>query len=242
MQKKTKVAIIVTLVIVFSVVSAQVGWTNTAQPGSENDPLISKSYLDNILSVFRSDVEESLNNQEEKINELTVKYNDLKNELNNIKANGDAPVSEDTDSNSNDDPQQDNSSQHSAGNVVVDAGTVNFRSGGGTSYSRVATVSRNDVIKAIKYEDRWIKGSINGETGWIAAWLVQPQSGHDLEYINAGTVNVRQGPGTNHSRITTVSRGDIVRIVDSNGDWNKVILNDGTSAWIYAPLSNDIQF
>ncbi|WP_353894091.1 SH3 domain-containing protein [Proteinivorax hydrogeniformans] len=245
MPKKIKVAIIVALVIVFSIVGAQIGWTNTAQPGSENDPLISKSYLDSILSVFRSEVEDDINKQDEKIDELIAMYDELKDEIESIQVNGGSSSSENSGTDNepkNEKPEDEGSNDYDTAKVVVDASTVNFRSGSGTSYSRLTTVSRNDVINAINYENQWIQGDVNGTTGWIAAWLVKPKNGHSLEYINANTVNVRTGPGTNYDRITTVSRGDILRVVDTKGDWNNVILSDGTKAWVYSPLSNEVQY
>jgi len=49
-----------------------------------------------------------------------------------------------------------------------------------------------------------------------------------------GSVNVRTGPGTNFSVVTTVNTGDVFQVIDENdaGDWINFLLPDGREGWI----------
>lgn len=49
---------------------------------------------------------------------------------------------------------------------------VNFRSGPGTSYPVIGTLSTGDTLQVLETADGWIKGTTKwGTTGWVAAWL-----------------------------------------------------------------------
>ena len=53
------------------------------------------------------------------------------------------------------------------------------------------------------------------------------------------TLNVRSGPGTSYSKITTISGGDVVSILevgydDSGAAWYRICTSDGTEGWVSA--------
>ena len=53
------------------------------------------------------------------------------------------------------------------------------------------------------------------------------------DYIIDNGVNIRSGPGTNYSKITTISRDDKeIKVVSTSGDWSKIILSNGTNGYI----------
>lgn len=64
-----------------------------------------------------------------------------------------------------------------------------------------------------------------------------PSSGKPTAQVNAETLNVRQGPGTNYPTVGTLSQGDRVEIVGRNADstWWAINFSSGT-AWIFAAL------
>ena len=46
------------------------------------------------------------------------------------------------------------------------------------------------------------------------------------------SVNLRKGPGTNHKIVGTVKKGTSLKILDANGGWLHVRLEDGSTAWV----------
>lgn len=56
--------------------------------------------------------------------------------------------------------------------------------------------------------------------------------------VTSNRVNVRSGPGTRHSVVTKLNRGDEVRIVGQRKDWYLIILPGGENkkAWMYHTL------
>lgn len=55
----------------------------------------------------------------------------------------------------------------------------------------------------------------------------------------ADTLNVRSGPGTSYSKVTTISRGDVVSILkvdydESGAAWYQICTSNGTEGWVSA--------
>ncbi len=52
------------------------------------------------------------------------------------------------------------------------------------------------------------------------------------QVVEASLLNVRTGPGTNHSILTQIPRGTVVTVVDESNNWARVILPDGKAGWV----------
>lgn len=59
----------------------------------------------------------------------------------------------------------------SAETAVISGNGVNVRSGPGTSYSGIGTLSKNTSINILERRDGWVKISFGKETGWVAEYL-----------------------------------------------------------------------
>ncbi|HXX34496.1 MAG TPA: SH3 domain-containing protein [Thermodesulfobacteriota bacterium] len=46
------------------------------------------------------------------------------------------------------------------------------------------------------------------------------------------SVHLREGPGKDHKVIGSVKKGTSLKIIEANGDWLRVRLEDGTTAWV----------
>lgn len=248
MQKRYKIILTVFLIVMVSVIGANAAWMNTPKPGTTDNPLVSQGYLDRILSIFKAEVQSDIQAQQLEYEQLHNQYKNLEKELSNLKTvvsdlnKNEAPIIPTPPTEpipppiAPADPTPPPKSNNSRATVIVDFAVVNFRSDNNTSSSVVEVVRKGDEIIALKFSDDWIQGTINNKTGWIASWLVKNKSGHQVAYVSSSVVNVRSGPGTNHSLVTQVRLGDIVRVVSEQGDWCKVILAHGKEAWIYKPL------
>ena len=124
--------------------------------------------------------------------------------------------------------------------AVQDTGTVssttglNVRSGPGTGYARIKTLSPGTVVSLYEYRTvdgvRW--GRIQASQ-WVCMTYVQlsSQSGAESEQTGTGKVisttvlNIRSGPGTNYSRVGQLTPGTKIEITEqtkSNGvSWGK---------------------
>ncbi len=61
---------------------------------------------------------------------------------------------------------------------------------------------------------------------------VRPAAQTPLITVNAGVVNVRSGPGTGYSVLTTVSRGEELTVLGKSGRWYKITTPGGKRGWI----------
>jgi len=137
--------------------------------------------------------------------------------------------------------------------ATVTASLLNVRSGPGTSYDIVTQVSKGEKYTITDTSGQWLKISLpGGKSGWIAGWLAtvsetaapaqqppQKSTGNQvLAVVNGNKVNIRGGPGTGHSVIRQVSRGQRLGVLESAGDWYKVKLDGGVIGWIAGWLVN----
>jgi hypothetical protein len=63
---------------------------------------------------------------------------------------------------------------------------------------------------------------------------VQPPIVHG--FINGSAVNIRSGPGTTFSVITTLRLNTRVEVLERSKDWHRVRLQDGRTGFVSAPL------
>jgi len=152
-------------------------------------------------------------------------------------------------------PQQQNSTQK-VKQATITGSAVNVRSGPGTTYSSVTTVSKGAKYTVTEVNGQWLKIKLpDGKQGWIAGWLAtvsetnaanpappggttvaqQPQAATQKvkqATITGSAINVRSGPGTTYSSVTTVSKDAKYTVTEVNGQWLKIKLPDGKQGWI----------
>ena len=61
--------------------------------------------------------------------------------------------------------------------------------------------------------------------------LAAPAAAQPLA-VDASLLNVRSGPGTNHSVLTQVPRNTVLTPVEEQGSWVRVVLPDGSRGWV----------
>ena len=143
----------------------------------------------------------------------------------------------------------------------VNASYVNVRSGAGTNYSVVAVASQNEEITVLGEETdgsgaKWYKIKYNGTTGYMHSdYVTLDQSNNNnnttnypekAAKVNASSVNVRSGAGTNNGVVATLALNTSLTVVgeekDGNGTtWYKVKY-DGGEGYMhsdYVTISDD---
>ncbi len=104
--------------------------------------------------------------------------------------------------------------------VTVTANVLNIRAGAGTGYAIAAQAACGDKLEI--FATTMVSDRLWGQCaqGWICLEYTdydlavggESAGGRVYATITAGAVNVRSGPGTSYSAVTTLNRGDIVEI------------------------------
>ncbi|SCH38375.1 C40 family peptidase [Romboutsia sp. Marseille-P6047] len=129
---------------------------------------------------------------------------------------------------------------------IVTATTLNVRSGAGTNYSKIGTLSKGDEVSVISESNGWAKINYKGTNGYVSSDYIvsKDNSGSSSESITsykivtATTLNVRSGPGTSYSKITTISYGAEVGVISESNGWSKIKYNGKTGYVSSQYLSN----
>ena len=122
---------------------------------------------------------------------------------------------------------------------------------------RIAPDDNAEIIGKLEFGDRlivfkekygWFQTYIDGKEAWVAShYLIKSQNnniqnksvnGGKTITINDTSVRLRSGPGTDYDVIGHSSKGDTYRLIETNGDWYKVMLDDESSAWVASWLTD----
>lgn len=145
----------------------------------------------------------------------------------------------------------DSGSQDASGTGVVNCSSLNVRSGAGTGYSVVTTISKNQTVTINGKStdgngDTWysVTFSKSGSTykGYVFAEYITLSSGGESSsdsetlisaVVNCDALNMRSGAGTGNSVIATLTKGTEVTIIgeskDSGGTlWYKISVSGKT--------------
>ena len=110
---------------------------------------------------------------------------------------------------------------------LVTCDTLNVRSGAGTQYGKLGTLSRGTKLTG-QMENGWLKFSYEGQTAYCCGDYLQKVTGTpDGLTVICRTLNVRSGPGTSYSKIGTLSRGTVVDVLETLEGWYKIAFGDG---------------
>ncbi|WP_310883623.1 SH3 domain-containing protein [Priestia megaterium] len=117
---------------------------------------------------------------------------------------------------------------------IVTASTLNVRSGAGTNYASIGSVTKGQKLSVVSKSGGWYKINYNGRTGYVSSDYVQSSGtttspAENITYIvTASTLNVRSGAGTNYASIGSVTKGQKLSVVSKSGSWYKINYNGRT--------------
>lgn len=124
----------------------------------------------------------------------------------------------------------------------VGASSLNVRIKPAIDAEVIGSLSNGTLVKVLDVEYDWAKIEYNGQTGWIASHFLFQSSSFEGTTIQdssstfvtvaADGVRLRSGPGTGFSIIGYTTYGDKFKLIESNGEWQRVRLDNGKSAWI----------
>ncbi|MGI8382725.1 SH3 domain-containing protein [Priestia megaterium] len=117
---------------------------------------------------------------------------------------------------------------------TVTASTLNVRSGAGTSYASIGSVTKGQKLSVVSKSGSWYKINYNGRTGYVSSDYVQasgtttPPAESTTYTVTASTLNVRSGAGTSYASIGSVTKGQKLSVVSKSRSWYKINYNGRT--------------
>lgn len=172
-----------TLIIVGAILSIVIGYTvgkvadaSAPEPGSSDDPLVAKSYVDKALQDRITDLEKA-------VAELTVTAQALQSTVNELQAkinpsSGSSSTRQGSGSSSSSSgstaPQPDASYIGKVAYVREANNYVNLRRGPSTSEEVIKQVQKGEPMGITEVRNSWFKVRLSDDTtGWVASWVVE---------------------------------------------------------------------
>jgi uncharacterized protein (TIGR02594 family) len=123
---------------------------------------------------------------------------------------------------------------------IVTASALRIRSGPGTTYSITGLLYKNNTVQGGELKGDWLQiTTADNKTGWShRAYLDQvedtppPSTGTNYR-VDASSLNLRQGPGLNHTVIGSLKRGEVLEGLAVSGDnqWAQIRKSNGVTGW-----------
>ena len=115
--------------------------------------------------------------------------------------------------------------------------STNIRSKASLDSQVITQGNKGDSFEVLGEENGWYKIRLNDSSlGYVAGWLTT----NDPNSLNPDRVtykktshdlNLRTGPSVEYDRILTLKAGEMVRVVASEGAWDKVVTQKGYVGW-----------
>ncbi len=116
---------------------------------------------------------------------------------------------------------------------VGDPAGGRLRAGPGLEYKVLLTASHGYPLRVLEKKEQWWRvEDYQGRQGWIASSLLS----RGPRVVVVTTANLRQGPGLDHSLAGKVFSGDLLEIVQNQGEWLQVRSASGVTAWVAGRL------
>lgn len=117
--------------------------------------------------------------------------------------------------------------------ATVTATSLNMRTGPGTSYSRIATLSKGTAVTILGSSGSWYYINANGRTGYVSGAYLAVNGGTSSRSgtVNASALNVRTGPGAGYGVSVVIPRGTTVTIHSATGEWYRITFSRNGSSY-----------
>ncbi|ASK61966.1 N-acetylmuramoyl-L-alanine amidase [Virgibacillus phasianinus] len=137
---------------------------------------------------------------------------------------------------------------HEGSTYGVGTSSLNVRSGPTDNAPIVGSLHPGDQVVVFEEHYGWAQTYYGGKEAWVASQFLYPLSSTEQIKqqvsvnksitVNEAGVHVRSGPGTDYSIIGLATAGDTYEKIATKGDWHKILLDDGSTGWIAAWLTD----
>ena len=121
---------------------------------------------------------------------------------------------------------------------IVTASALRIRSGPRTTFSIIGMIYKNNTVQGDEIQNDWVHiTTTDNKVGWSHRGYLElvdetpppPPSGTAYR-VDATTLNVRQGPGTNYAAIGSLRKGEVVNglAVSADNQWAQISRSNGT--------------
>ena len=133
-------------------------------------------------------------------------------------------------------------SSSASGTTMVATANVNVRTGPGTNYSILGSLTKGTTITKVGTSGSWTKVVFNGSYAYVSSAYLSVYSGGsssstDTTMVATANVNVRSGPGTNYSILGFLTKGTTITKTGTSGSWTKVVYK-GSTAYVHSAYLN----
>jgi 3D (Asp-Asp-Asp) domain-containing protein len=115
--------------------------------------------------------------------------------------------------------------------TVVNANVLNVRQSPATSSLIIGKVTNDQALDVKSRQNGWLKISYKGKIGYVSSQYTKETSTAvaGTYYVNATSLNVRSGAGTNYAQIGKLNRGQAVSVKGDLGNgWYQISFNGRT--------------
>lgn len=121
--------------------------------------------------------------------------------------------------------------------AYLNAGSANLREGPDTDYTILEELFEHEPLVVTGKSGDWYRVKAGGEEGFILAEFVEfgaaptpePTPAYKVKemddtaaYVNAGSANLRKGPGTDYEIVVELDRNEKITVTGTSGDWYRV--------------------
>lgn len=120
---------------------------------------------------------------------------------------------------------------------------LNVRTEPNPSAKIIQMIGKTKVYQVLDKQDDWVKIKLSDKgDGWVSAQYIeyvkdQASPGQKVVKMTKN-INLRSGPGTNYKIVGKAGPGQSFPIVDTEGEWYKVSLRDGGTAYVASWVVN----
>ncbi|PFN80552.1 enterotoxin [Bacillus sp. AFS076308] len=115
--------------------------------------------------------------------------------------------------------------------TVVNANVLNVRQSPATSSLIIGKVTNGQALDVKSRQNGWLKISYKGKIGYVSSQYTKETSTSTggTYYVNASSLNVRSGAGTNYALMGKLNRGQAVNVKSDLGNgWYQISYNGRT--------------
>lgn len=126
-------------------------------------------------------------------------------------------------------------------NYRVTASALRIRSGPGTNHATIGMLYRDNIVAGGEIVNDWVHvTTADNKVGWSHRGYLElveetppPSPGQEKYRVDAASLNLRQGPGTNFAVIGTLKKSEMVDglAISADGQWAQVRKSTGVSGW-----------
>jgi len=123
-----------------------------------------------------------------------------------------------------------------AGAGTINDNGVNVRSGPGTNYNILNTLTKGTMITILETRGDWQQIQYGSLQGWVKSAFISagnPASSATCRLrVTGDLVNLRSGPDTASNKVGQVRKGDILSIIEVDGNWYHIKTPSGLDGYI----------